>query len=136
MKSANDFVNNSELKEGKMKVFIPRNFIETFGVIRNVPLCWTEQDIVRDIVSSMKIASVKRLAKKDSSIPNKFNPTETIKIGFFVDEHSQWVVFNKTVLTVDTYYSAVRQCHKCGGLGHTILGCRSEERKCDGNCKQ
>lgn len=34
--SANKFVENGELKALKMRTFIPRNFTETYEVIRNI----------------------------------------------------------------------------------------------------
>ncbi|XP_073814346.1 uncharacterized protein [Musca autumnalis] len=57
-----------------------------------------------------------------------FEDTETVKVGFYGDDHPSWIVFNRTVLVVDTYYPAVRQCYNCGRLGHTKMGCRSNER--------
>lgn len=141
--SANKFVGNEELRNRKLRAFIPRNFIETFGVIRDVPLGWTEDEILNGLVSSRKVASVKRFSRRDESNTGVFHPTETVKVGFLGDEHPPWVIFERAVLVVNTYYPAVRQCHKCGRLGHTRMGCRSQKRcikcgkdesGCDGQC--
>lgn len=58
------FVENKELKELRMKAFIRRNFIETYGVIRFVALCWSEEEILQGMASSKKVESVKKLYKQ------------------------------------------------------------------------
>ncbi|XP_073819687.1 uncharacterized protein [Musca autumnalis] len=142
MVSANSFVQNEEIKEKKMRVFIPKNFVETFGVIRNVPVSFSEEELLTGIVSERKVASVRRFVRKaeDGAEPK---PTETVKVGFYGDDHPSWIVFNHTVLVVDTYYPAIRQCYNCGRLGHTKMGCRSNTRclkcgecGCDGKCNE
>ncbi|XP_073828562.1 uncharacterized protein [Musca autumnalis] len=136
--SANAFTGNEELKRKKLRAFIPRNFVETFGVIRNVPLCFSEEDLLKGIVADRKVASVSRFTRKEGT---EIRETETVKVGFSGDDHPAWVVFNYTVLVVNTYYPAVRQCFNCGRLGHTKMGCRSKARclecgkeECDGKC--
>lgn len=54
IKAANMFVENKQLKEMNMRTFIPRNFVETWGGIRDVPLCWSEDHIKDGIISSKK----------------------------------------------------------------------------------
>lgn len=136
--SANNFIQNEDLKKKKLRAFVPRNFVETFGVIRNVPVCFSEEDLLKGIVSDRKVTSVKRFTRKEGS---EVRQTETIKIGFSGDNHPAWVVFNHTVLVVNTFYPAVRLCFNCGRLGHTKMGCRSKTRclqcsneMCEGNC--
>lgn len=133
--SANKFIDNDELRKRKLRPFVPRNFIETFGVIRDVPLCYSEEEIMANSTAGKKITSVRRFTRRDANDPTVFHPTETVKVGFAGDDHPQWIIFERTVLTVRTFYPAVRQCFNCGRLGHTKQGCRSRKRciKCGSN---
>lgn len=141
IEAANAFVLNEKLWEKGMKPFIPRNFVETYGVIRDVPTDWSDEFIMSGITSSKKVSSVRRFTRYNPENQNERINTETVKICFYGDEHPKWVILEKTVLVVKTYYPAVRQCHNCGRLGHTKNGCRSGKRcikcgvkECVGEC--
>lgn len=104
-----------------------------------MPVSWTDEELLEGIKSRKKVASEKRFMRKDINDPGKLHKTETVKIGFYGDDHPDWIIFNHTVLVVKTYYPAIKQCHKCGRLGHTQMGCRSNKRcikcgKTDGDC--
>lgn len=138
--SANKFVLNKKIHEKNIRPFIPKNFIETYGVIRDVPLYLSDEDILHNVSSSMKVTYVKRFMKRTGRGSNEVTPTYSVKIGFAGNDVPEQVILNYTILKVDLFYPAVRQCFNCGRLGHTKNGCRSKQRciTCgkDGECKE
>lgn len=136
--TANSFVLDERLRGKGLRAFIPRNLIETYGVIRDVPIYISDEDIMRDIKSSVKVTYVRRFLKKNRQ-SGDFVKTLSVKIGFAGSEVPEEIYLNFTRLRVDIFYPAVKQCHNCGRLGHTRKGCKSRQRclRCgkDGVCE-
>lgn len=128
--NANLCLANIELKSRNMRAFVPKSFLETFGVIRNIPLYLTDDEIKRNIVSPVEVASVYRF-KKRSGFEGDFTPTFAVKIGFYGKDLPDEILLNYTVIKVDHYFPSVRLCRNCGRLGHTERGCRSGKRCLD-----
>lgn len=132
---ANACLRNNELKNRNMRAFVPKSFMETYGVIRDVPLYLSDQYILDNIMSPCKVASVKRFFRRSADV---LEPTYSVKIGFCGAELPNDIMLDYTRIKVDHFYPAVRMCRKCGRLGHTENGCRSGKRclKCgkQGTC--
>lgn len=143
--AANSFVRNEKLSERNLRAFIPKSFVESYGVIRDVPLYLSDDDILANIKSEIKVTYVRRFKRKlrgDNSNELTLAPTYSVKIGFAGNLIPNEVVINFTILKVDMFYPHVRQCHNCGRLGHTRNACKSKKRclscgkdgQCDGAC--
>ncbi|XP_036347411.1 uncharacterized protein LOC118756774 [Rhagoletis pomonella] len=125
--AANNFVLDDKLCKRGLKPFIPNTALEMYGVIRGVPLCFSETDFIKEAKSSIPIRSAKRFMRKDPTT-NELTPTTTLKVGFYGNEIPKTVVYEYTKLNVDFYIPPLRQCKKCGRLGHTMMSCKSKAR--------
>lgn len=74
----------------------------------------------------MKISSAKRFVRKLEN--GEFTLIQSVKVGFKVSEIPKEIIINYSILKVEFYYPIVRQCFKCGRLGHTRNRCRSRSR--------
>ncbi|XP_036332849.1 uncharacterized protein LOC118744165 [Rhagoletis pomonella] len=128
VKSANDILRNKKLQEKQMRAFIPRSFIETYGVIRDIPLDITEDEIKSNAISEVKITSVQRFTRRESSESENRIPTFSVKIGFASNNLPKEIKLNYTIIEVEYFYPFLRQCLNCGRLGHTGKACRANKR--------
>ncbi|XP_033254765.1 uncharacterized protein LOC117194299 [Drosophila miranda] len=116
-------------------VFIPKDYVESYRVIKGVPLGFSENEIMDNITSNIKIRSIERLARRqkittdDNNETFKLIPLETVKIGFEGSDIPEKVsLFGICGMKVSIYVPRVRQCYNCGRLGHTSTRCKSARR--------
>lgn len=137
--SANAFA-LMNLKHLDLVPFIPASMVYKYGVLRGVPLTFSDKFIIENIESHEKVISVQRFTKRikegESFI---FNPTYSVKIGFLSNSLPEEVYFAHTIIKVHVYYPPIRQCNNCGKFGHTANSCRGKKTclKCgrDGVCQ-
>lgn len=125
---ANECVKRNMLNAIGIRTFIPRNFIETFGVIRDIPTEYSEAEIRDGISSVIQVSSVQRFTRRESKESDKRVPTLSVKIGFLGDCIPKEVILDHTILEVDNFFPRLRQCYNCGKIGHTQKACRSIKR--------
>ncbi|XP_017476809.1 PREDICTED: uncharacterized protein LOC108366845 [Rhagoletis zephyria] len=124
--AANRFLKNDELKKRGLRPFIPNTAFETYGVVRGIPLEYNVEDIKRNAISSIPISSVHRFTRRErNENEDVFVPTTTVKIGFLGKEIPKNIKFDYTRLEVNFFIPPLRQCRKCGRLGHTQLACKA-----------
>ncbi|KMQ89364.1 hypothetical protein RF55_11020 [Lasius niger] len=90
--AANNLVTNPILKAKKYKVFIPLYRTTRRGIIRNVPLDLSKEEIRREIDSEVVVSSIKRLNRRkrnsDSSLSDvvdsdsRLTPSNTVLVTF------------------------------------------------------
>lgn len=103
-----------------LRLVIPLNMLYHFGVIRGIPLSKSEQDIVKEAASPIKIAYANCLPRRNPKNAEDFILTWSLKIAF----HGAEIVFKHCVLKADYYISRPRQCTKCARLSHLEKFCR------------
>lgn len=59
-KNANDFVTN-KLEDKSSRAFVLQSYVFRFGIIKRIPTSFTEEEILEDITSLIKMVNVKRL---------------------------------------------------------------------------
>lgn len=140
-KDANEFV-SFDFSELGYRAFIPNTFIYSYGVIRGIPFWYTDDYMKENIISSVPIISVERFHAKDPEVEGESVPMFSVKVGFNSNEIPTSIVLDYSVVKVSVFYPPLRQCRKCGRLGHTERGCHSRKRclkcgkmdDCDGSC--
>lgn len=128
IKDANDCVNNEKLKNLGLKPYIPRSAIETYGVVRGVPEDLTDKEIMENMESDLPISFVYRFTKPNLIDPKNRLPTTTVKIGFQGDVIPKYVYIWYVRCPVEHYIPPLKQCNKCGRIGHARATCNSLER--------
>lgn len=129
---ANSFTDNPILAENKLAAAIPKFQVSRMGVIREVPLDWTLEELIDGIESSSESGTAikaRRLNKK-KFIDGKptWEPTETVVLTFLGQNLPEKIYVYHMSIPVDTYKLPTIQCHKCCRFGHTKDHCRSNPR--------
>lgn len=134
---ANLFMENLALKE-KYKVFIPTFNVTRMGVIKGVPLDWTEEDIIKDMSTPIgcgKIIKVRRMKRKvfNDGKASHIN-TGTVVATFDGQVLPKRIFMCYSSLSVELYIFPTVQCFNCCRFGHVKDQCRSLPRcfKCGG----
>lgn len=84
---ANSLMHNIYAKQANIDAFIPKDFIESYGVIRGVPIGYNVKELLENMESYKKVNNVERMMRIDYSKEKQDNektiiPTESIKIAF------------------------------------------------------
>lgn len=133
--AANNFVKNERLRNKGYNIYIPRNQVSCKGLIRQVDIDFTNDQIMNMISSPVKVIEIRRLNRKVFNNQEKqYVPTQTILITF------EGIFMPKTVnlyslpFPVNIYIPPVTQCYACLMYGHTSKQCRGK-KKCY-NCSE
>lgn len=142
--SANKLVESRLLAEKKYEVYIPQFNIRRQGIIRNVDIEISEQELANIIKpkygNNLEILQVRRLKRKVvKNNETSYVPTQTILVSFKGQSLPKQVIIEKIVFEVEPFIQRVVQCLKCLRYGHISSQCRGDERckKCGGphtNC--
>lgn len=123
-------INKDCLKENQLRAFIPSGFIFKFGVIRDIPKDFTDQEILENIQSDIKIKFVNRLTRADIDNKEVRLATKSVKIAFIGNIIPKSVSLFSINKLVDYFIPKPRSCNKCGKLGHVQKTCKSTRIPC------
>lgn len=108
----------------------------SYGIIKNVDLELSEEQILEDIVcpSPAELVSLKRLNRRHEN-GEGWIPCETVRLcfkGHFLPAH---VFVGNLKINVDKYVFPVTQCSRCWKIGHPTKKCASKVvcPKCSGD---
>lgn len=129
---ANSFITSKLLEKENFKSFIPTFSVTRMGVVRGVPMEWSDDEILDNIsvpVGCGKILKLRRIKRKviTDGIPQLKN-TETVILTFDGQILPKRVYMCYTSLTVDLYIYPTIQCYNCCRYGHVKSQCRSTPR--------
>lgn len=139
--AANVFTLNEELKNKGYNAFIPSFSITKMGLIKDVPVEFTNEDIVEFVKVPLingcgKVIKARRLNRKVTIEGNtQWRPSQTVVLTFDGQVLPKKVFCCFTSLEVEPYIYPTIQCFACCRFGHTKDKCRSKPRcfKCGDN---
>lgn len=128
---ANSLIKEDLFKQNNLKVYIPNFLVCKYGVIRNVDICLSEQEILSEIRSEVKVSQVRRLNRKEK-IEDKviWKPSYSCLLKFDGQSLPKYVYIYGTRCEVNPYIAPVRQCFNCLRYGHIKTHCKSTETRC------
>lgn len=130
--NANIFLTSPKLAEYKFKAIIPTYHITRMGVIRDIPIEWTEEQICEMIEvpegcgNVIKARRLKYKSQVDGSPIWKPSQTVVVTLDGQVLPERLYCCF--TSLPVTRYEYPTIQCYNCCRYGHTKIQCRSQPR--------
>lgn len=106
----------------------------SYGIIRNIDLGLTEDEIMKNMTSDCEIVSLKRQSRRNSEELG-WTESEAVRICFKGPSLPSYVYLFELRVKVDPYTFPVSQCSKCWRFGHTQKVCpkRITCPKCAGN---
>lgn len=134
---ANSLINDKNLITENLKAFIPLQFIQRIGIVKNVDPDISEEDLLENTTckGNIKIKSICRFmkVKKDKNNKETRIPLETVKIIFSGQQLPDEVEMYGVKKKINTYLFYVTQCFQCYKFGHAKKSCRSKQKNCK-NC--
>nr|CAI5841665.1 unnamed protein product [Callosobruchus analis] len=131
--AANRILSNSVFENNGLVAYIPLHLTEKKGVVKGIDTTYSEEDLLKKIVSDIPVKSVKRMYKVNKNSEEQTRlPRQMIIITFAKLAVPQYISINKLRFRVDNYYSPVLMCYNCLRYGHTSTLCKSK-KKCK-NC--
>lgn len=130
--SANDFIASEVVKSKGYKTFIPAFGTTRLGIVKGVPVEWTEEEVLENIslpLHSCPIIKVRRLNYKVvvDGTP-VYKPSQSCVLSFDGQILPPRVFLCYNSLSVEKYYYPTIQCFQCCRFGHTKNNCRSKPR--------
>lgn len=127
--SANSLINNTILTKNNLLAYVPRHCVERRGIIKGVDTFFTEELILREIISEVKVTNVKRMYRWVRENNEKI-PREMVILSFKGDKLPDRVYIDYNTFEVECYIAPVMQCTKCLHYGHTTHMCNSSKSLC------
>ena len=129
--AANRLVNNSLLPELGLKAFIPRGLVQKRGVLRDVDIALTNEEILKYTRSNHPILEVRRMTRKSEG---RIRPLPVVVLTFEGTVLPATITIDGVNTKVQPYVPSVLQCDKCLRFNHLAAQCRSNPRcgRCGG----
>ncbi|CAG9860868.1 unnamed protein product [Phyllotreta striolata] len=129
-KYANEFLDNDKLKEeSKWESYIPASLVTSRGIIRDIDLSTSMEEIKNFGKASTKILDARRLNRRIANQQTvEYVPSETVLITFEGKNIPNTVSINYYESRVKVYVGPVLQCFNCLRYGHSSKQCRSHIR--------
>lgn len=120
-----------EFIEKGWKVYRAMERTSSYGVIKNVDLDLSDEDILRNIMCDKpaEIISVYRLKRRDRE-GEGWQPSEAVQVCFKGSFIPQYIYVHRLRIKVTPYVFPVSQCSKCWKYGHPTKKCPSNKIVC------
>lgn len=99
----------------------------SYGIIRDIDLDMSEEELLKYIISENDILSLKRLNRK---VDEGWTLSETIRIGFKGSSLPSYIYLFDIKIKVEPYVFPVTQCAKCWRYGHSQKLCPASKAIC------
>lgn len=131
-KDANSFLDHSSLSSANYLATIPTFHISRMGVIREIPVDITMDELVGNIILPPKCGEILRARRfnRKTFINNSpvWTPTQTIVLTFRTQNLPEKIFFCHSSISVVPYILPTIQCQRCCRFGHIKTQCRSQPR--------
>lgn len=132
--SADKIIESETLKEKGFRCQKTLEIRQTYGVIKDIDIECTEEEILESLSCEFEVIGVKRL-KRRNTINGNWEPGEAIRVSFKGSSLPSYVNIFDTRATVRPYLYPVTQCSRCWRFGHIAKMCASVKEVCPKCCK-
>lgn len=122
--SAETLVQSKKFNENGLKCHKTLEINQSYGVINNVDLDLSEDEILAGLSSETVILAVKRLKRRNRN-DGHWEPSEFVRICFKGSSLPRYIYIYDTRAQVSPYIYPVTQCSRCWRFGHSIRMCPS-----------
>lgn len=108
---------------------------QSFGIIRDIEMELSDEEVAKSLTSDTEILSTKRLKRRDPE-SGDWELSEAVRVCFKGPSLPRYVFTNDMRVAVEPYVFPVTQCSKCWRYGHSVRICPSNKivcPKCGGN---
>lgn len=130
--AANNFINIPFLKIHKLLVSIPTYHITRMGILQQVPLEWTLEELVLGLQSPENCGPVIRARRLNRKImrdgKTDWVPSSSVVLTFQGQNLPNHIYCYNHSMPVQIYHQPIIQCRNCCFFGHTATQCRSKPR--------
>ncbi|CAH1635582.1 unnamed protein product [Spodoptera littoralis] len=127
--SANKLIESQYFKEKGLKCQKTLEIKESYGVIKDIDLDSSEEEILEGLTCDTEITGIKRLKRRNTN-SGLWEPGETVRITFKGSSLPAYVYIFETRIKVSPYQFPVTQCSRCWRFGHTVRVCSSVKEIC------
>lgn len=130
--AANAFLEHPALQPAKFEANIPSYNVTRMGIVRDVPVEWTLEELVQSVevpAGCGAVIKARRLNRKkiENNVPT-WIPTQSVVLTFSGQKLPNRIFCFFTSLPVEVYVLPIIQCNKCCRFGHISTQCRSAPR--------
>lgn len=127
--SMEEFINSMKFKEMGFKIYKTMEVTHTYGVIRDIDLDLTDEEILQSLTCNIQILGIKRLLRKNRA-NGKWENCEKMRVCFKGSSLPPHVKIFDTIAEVTPYVYPVTQCFRCWRYGHSLKICPSYKMIC------
>lgn len=133
--AANKLIANKEtFNLSEYNLYLPKQYVVTEGVIRNIHVKFTEDEIRENITTNYMIENVERLTTWDAK-EKKSKPTTSVKISFRANNIPEQIHIAFCPVRVYIYVQRPLFCKTCLSYEHVAKYCKSKQPLCF-NCSE
>lgn len=127
--SAEQLMNCEHFAEMGWRFQRPYEVELSYGVIKDIELELTEEDLLKAMSCSTEICNVRRLKRRNAS-ESTWTDCESIRVGFKGPTLPSHLCIYDMRVKVEPYVFPVTQCTRCWRYGHTHRMCPSKKSYC------
>lgn len=126
-KTANRIMKNQDLiNVDKIKSYLPNSIITTVGVVKNIDLSMSTEEILQNCSCDCKILNIERMTRWDTE-KSESVPSNNIKITFRSNKIPDLFKIYFVSRKIEYYIPKPILCKKCLCYGHTTKQCKKED---------
>lgn len=103
----------------------------SYGVIKNIELDLSEEELLKHLSCSLDIVSAKRLSRRNTEDNGStWVVSESVRLGFKGSSVPSHVFIHRMRIKVESYIFPVTQCGRCWKFGHSTKFCPNKKPTC------